>query len=76
MDSAKIITIAEKTVKIIAIGGGYLLLPTFGIVSIPLAFFSASLVELIILLILLPYRLKKLPSTPNFDGQTEPHQQF
>lgn len=45
---------------IIAISGGYLLAPSLGIASIPLSFFAASLIEVILLLILLPRRLKQL----------------
>ena len=48
----------------IAVGGGYLLAPRLDILAIPIAFALASLVELIFLLVLLPSRLKKIPSTP------------
>src|SRR3990167_2926928 len=47
----------------IAIGGGYLLSPRFGILSIPISFSLASFIELIFLITLLPYQLKKLPSS-------------
>jgi len=59
---------------IIAIGGGYLLLPTFEILAIPLAFFAASLIELIFLIILLPRRLKKFTSAPSLNIELNPHQ--
>jgi peptidoglycan biosynthesis protein MviN/MurJ (putative lipid II flippase) len=52
---------------IIAIGGGFLLVPYLDILSIPAAFSTASLVEVIILLIALPHRLKKLPAQPQVD---------
>lgn len=58
----------------IAIGGGYLLLPRFDILAIPISFFIASLVELIILLILLPRRIKHLPFAPQIDSEIDPHQ--
>lgn len=48
---------------IIAVGGGYLLAPRLGLISIPVAFSLASLFELILLVILLPRRLKKLSSS-------------
>lgn len=71
---------------IIAVGGGYLLKPYFDIFSIPLAFFAASLVEVILLLILLPHQLrvlpkskdegeKKIPSVSQIDLELDPHQQ-
>ena len=59
---------------VIAIGGGYLLSPRFGILAIPIAFSLASLVELIFLLILIPYRLKRLPSASQVDAELDPHQ--
>lgn len=59
---------------IIAIGGGYLLKPSLDIIAIPVAFSIASLVELIFLILLLPHRLKKLPSAPQLDTETDPHQ--
>ncbi|MDP3696507.1 MAG: murein biosynthesis integral membrane protein MurJ [Candidatus Taylorbacteria bacterium] len=59
---------------VIAIGGAYLLAPKFDILSIPIAFATASLVELIFLIALLPHRLKKLPSTPQIDTEFDPHQ--
>ena len=58
----------------IAIGGGYLLSPRFGILSIPIAFSSASFTELIFLMLLLPRRIKKLPSVPQIDTEFDPHQ--
>lgn len=58
----------------IAIGGGYLLSPRFGILSIPIAFSLASFTELIFLMILLPRRLKKLPLSPQVDMEYDPHQ--
>ena len=58
----------------IAIGGGYLLAPRFGILSIPIAFSTASLIELIFLIILLPRRLKQLPPSPQLDSELDPHQ--
>ncbi len=57
---------------VIAIGGGYLLLPRFDILAIPISFFAASFVELVILLILLPRRIKHLPSAPQLDGEIDP----
>lgn len=59
---------------VIAIGGGYLLRPSLDILAIPIAFSAASLVELIFLIVLLPHRLKKLPSAPQFDAELDPHQ--
>lgn len=59
---------------VIAIGGGYLLAPRFDILAIPIAFSLASLIELIFLIILLPYRLRKLPSAPQVDLELDPHQ--
>lgn len=59
---------------IIAIGGGYLLSPRFGILSIPIAFSLASLVELIFLMLLLPHRLKQLPPSPQIDSELDPYQ--
>src|SRR3989344_1255630 len=58
----------------IAIGGGYLLSPRFGILSIPISFSLASFIELIFLITLLPYQLKKLPSSPQIDLELDPHQ--
>jgi len=58
----------------IAIGRGYLLSPRFGILSIPIAFSSASFTELIFLMLLLPRRIKKLPSVPQIDTEFDPHQ--
>ena len=58
----------------IAIGGGHLLSPRFGILSIPIAFSSASLIELIFLIILLPRRLRQLPASPQIDSELDPHQ--
>lgn len=58
----------------IAIGGGYMLSPRFGLLSIPIAFSLASLTELIFLMILLPRRLKKLPLSPQADTEFDPHQ--
>jgi len=58
---------------IIAISGGYLLAPSLGIVSIPFSFFIASFVELILLIVLLPQRLKKLKSVPRVDTLLDPH---
>ena len=49
---------------IISVSGGYLLAPSIGILSIPLSFFIASFTELILLIILLPHRLRKLKSAP------------
>ena len=58
----------------IAVGGGYLLAPSLDILAIPVAFSTASLIELIFLMLLLPYRLKRLPSAPQVDGELDPHQ--
>ena len=58
----------------IAIGGGYLLRPPLYILAIPIAFSIASLVELILLVILLPSQIKKLPSAPQLDFELDPHQ--
>jgi len=58
---------------IIAIGGGYLLRPTFDILAIPIAFSIASLVELIFLIVLLPHRLKKLSSAPQLNAEPDQH---
>lgn len=57
----------------ISVGGGYLLMPSLGILAIPIAFASASLVEVIFLLILLPHRLKKI-SVPPTIIELDPHQ--
>lgn len=59
---------------VIAIGGGYLLTPSLDILAIPVAFSAASLIELIFLLVLLPRRLRQLPSTPPLDFELDPHQ--
>ena len=59
---------------VIAIGGGYLLAPKFDILSIPIAFSVASLIELIFLIILLPRRLKKINEVPRIDIELDPHQ--
>lgn len=59
---------------IIAIAGGYLLVPSLDIVAIPVAFFAASLIELILLIILLPRRLKKISEVPKIDVDFDPHQ--
>ena len=59
---------------IIAIGGGYLLAPYLDILAIPIAFALASLIEVIFLLVLLPRRLRKLPSAPLADTELDPHQ--
>lgn len=45
---------------IMAIGGGFMLAPSLNIIAIPIAFSVASLVELILLLVFLPRRLRKL----------------
>ncbi len=68
----------------VAIGGGYLLKPSLDILAIPVAFSTASLIELIFLLVLLPRRLlalpkpseggRQLPSSPQLDSQFDPHQ--
>ena len=58
---------------IIAIGGGYLLRPTFDILAIPIAFSIASLVELIFLVALLPRRLKYLSKIQQQDFEPDPH---
>lgn len=58
----------------IAVGGGRILKPSLDILAIPVAFSAASLIELIFLLILLPYRLKKLPTSPGIDIELDPHQ--
>lgn len=55
----------------IAIGGGYMFSPRFGLLSIPVAFSLASLTELIFLMLLLPRRLKKLPLSPQADPALE-----
>ena len=44
----------------IAIGGAVILTPRYGIVALPFSFFLASLTELILLLTLLPRRLRKM----------------
>jgi len=49
---------------IISIGGAYFLAPTMGIIAIPLSFFVASFVEVILLMILLPRRLRKIMISP------------
>lgn len=60
---------------IVAIGGGYLLKSSLGILSIPTAFALASLIEVIFLLVLLPRRLRQLPSTPPpVEIGLDPHQ--
>lgn len=59
---------------VIAVGGGYILSPKFGILSIPIAFSLASLVELVFLILLLPRRLRKLPPSPQVDLELDPHQ--
>ena len=59
---------------IIAIGGGYLLTPKLDILSIPIAFSAASLIELIFLIILLPRRLRKISAPPQIDMELDPHQ--
>jgi len=46
----------------IAIVGAVYLTPRFGIVALPFSFFLASLAELILLLLLLPRRLRTLES--------------
>jgi peptidoglycan biosynthesis protein MviN/MurJ (putative lipid II flippase) len=56
---------------LIAVGGGYLLAPKFDILSIPIAFATASLVELVLLIALLPSRLKKLPSRPSGEARSK-----
>lgn len=58
---------------VIAIGGGYILAPKLDILAIPLSFAIASLAEVIFLLVLLPYRLKKLPSSSLVDSELDPH---
>lgn len=58
----------------IAIGGGYLMAPSLNLLAIPVAFSIASLTELLFLMALLPYRLKKLPSAPQIDFEIDPHQ--
>lgn len=58
----------------IAIGGGYLLVPSLDILAIPTAFALASLTEVIFLLVLLPRRLKQLPSSPIINTEFDPHQ--
>lgn len=45
---------------IIAIGGGYILSLYFDIIAIPISFFIASLIELIMLIIFLPKRIKDI----------------
>jgi putative peptidoglycan lipid II flippase len=45
---------------IIAIPGGYYLSLTYGLAALPFAFFLGSFVELLILIALLPYRLRKV----------------
>jgi len=59
---------------IIAISGGYFLAPSIGIASIPLSFFAASFIEVLLLLILLPSRLKQLPSHLEIDIELGQHQ--
>lgn len=61
---------------IISVGGGYLLKPSLDILAIPVAFAMASFIEVIFLLILLPRRIKKLPSSPRVDTELDPHQQL
>ena len=58
----------------IAVGGGYLLAPSLDILAIPIAFSTASLIELIFLLVLLPRRLRQLPASPQIDMELDPHQ--
>lgn len=58
---------------IIAIGGGYFLAPKFDILSIPIAFSAASLIELVFLIILLPRRLRKISKAPRTDLELDPH---
>jgi len=48
---------------VIAIGGAVYLTPRFGIVALPFSFFLASLTELILLLSLLPRRLRTVENT-------------
>ena len=59
---------------VIAIGGGYLLVPKLDIVAIPLAFFAASLFELIFLVVLLPRRLRKISTPPLLETEFDQHQ--
>ncbi|MDO8496168.1 MAG: murein biosynthesis integral membrane protein MurJ [bacterium] len=59
---------------VIAVGGGYLLTPSLDILAIPVAFSAASLIELVFLLVLLPRRLRQLPSSPQLDSELDPHQ--
>jgi len=56
----------------VAIGGGYLLAPSLDILAIPIAFSTASLIELIFLMILLPYRLLALPKPKGEGGKKLP----
>ena len=56
----------------VAIGGGYLLAPSLDILAIPIAFSTASLIELIFLMILLPYRLLALPKPKDEGGKKLP----
>ncbi len=56
---------------IIAIGGGFLLRPSFDILAIPIAFSVASLFELIFLIIFLPHRLKKISPILQLDAELD-----
>ncbi len=58
---------------IIAIGVGYLLLPSLDILAIPVAFALASTTEMLFLIILLPYRIRQLPQSPLTDTELDPH---
>lgn len=49
----------------VTIGCAWFLTSTLGIIALPLAFFSGSLVKLMLLIIILPYFLKKLPLLEN-----------
>ena len=46
----------------VAVGGGWSLAPTLGIFALPLAFFAGSTLKLILLMVLLPTRLRKIKS--------------
>jgi peptidoglycan biosynthesis protein MviN/MurJ (putative lipid II flippase) len=50
---------------IVAIPGGYILSFSWGVLALPLAFFAGSALELVILLILIPARLKKIQTDAN-----------
>lgn len=59
----------------IAVGGGYLLKPALGITAIPISFALASFIEVVLLLALLPRRLRQLPGPVSpAPIELDPHQ--